>query len=103
MNELRISRHSNMVIGTKQIFKREKIEAEEEEAWWVTISKRKKIILIINREELGSCGFQDKLHSKYLFWIIYTKNMLNLWFILIMSRSYSFNSVLVLSKKKIGV
>ena len=44
MNELRISRHSNMVIGTKQIFKREKIEEEEEEeeeAWWVTISRRK--------------------------------------------------------------
>ena len=44
MNELRISGHSNMVIGTKQIFKREKIEEEEEEeeeAWWVTISRRK--------------------------------------------------------------
>ena len=40
MNELRISGHSNMVIGTKQIFKREKIE-EEEEAWWVTVSRRK--------------------------------------------------------------
>ena len=26
MNELRISGHSNMVIGTKQIFKREKID-----------------------------------------------------------------------------
>ena len=43
MNELRISGHSNMVIGTKQIFKREKIEEEEEEeAWWVTVSRRKK-------------------------------------------------------------
>ena len=44
MNELRISGHSNMVIGTKQIFKREKIEEEEEEeeeAWWVTVSRRK--------------------------------------------------------------
>ena len=43
MNELRISGHSNMVIGTKQIFKREKIEEEEEEeeAWQVTISRRK--------------------------------------------------------------
>ena len=45
MNKLRISRHSNMVIGTKQIFKREKIEEEEEEeeeeAWQVTISRRK--------------------------------------------------------------
>ena len=40
MNKLRISRHSNMVIGTKQIFKREKIE-EEEEAWRVTVSRRK--------------------------------------------------------------
>ena len=40
MNELRISGHSNMVIGTKQIFKREKIE-EEEEAWQVTVSRRK--------------------------------------------------------------
>ena len=42
MNELRISGHSNMVIGTKQIFKREKIEEEEEEeAWCVTVSRRK--------------------------------------------------------------
>ena len=40
MNELRISGHSNMVIGTKQIFKREKIE-EEEEAWRVTVSRTK--------------------------------------------------------------
>ena len=41
MNELRISGHSNMVIGAKQIFKREKIEEEEEEAWRVTVSRRK--------------------------------------------------------------
>ena len=54
MNELRISGHSDMVIGTKQIFKREKIE---EEALRVTISRRKKI----NREELGSCGFSKLL------------------------------------------
>ena len=56
MNELRISGHSDMVIGTKQIFKREKIE---EEALRVTVSRRKKI-----NKELGSCGF-SKL---FFFW-----------------------------------
>ena len=30
---------------------------------WVTFSRRKNK----NREELGGCGFQDKLHSKYFY------------------------------------
>ena len=63
-----------MVIGTKQIFKREKIEEEEEEeeeAWQVTISRRKNKIKNKQRRtgELWVSGqvtlkifFLDNLH-----------------------------------------
>ena len=47
-------------MGTKQLSKREKIEYEEE-ARWVTISRRKNNIKK-NRKEFGGCG-QDKIHS----------------------------------------
>ena len=64
MNELRISRHSNMVIGTKQIFKREKIEEEEEEAWRVTVSRREKKKI---EKNWGVVGFRTSYTQNIFF------------------------------------
>ena len=64
MNELRISGHSNVVIGTKQIFRREKIEEEEEEAWRVTVSRREKKKI---EKNWGVVGFRTSYTQNIFF------------------------------------
>ena len=64
MNELRISGHSNVVIGTNQIFRREKIEEEEEEAWRVTVSRREKKKI---EKNWGVVGFRTSYNQNIFF------------------------------------
>ena len=59
MKELRISKQSNMVIGTKQIFKRKKNRIRRRGRSCISRRKNKNK----NREELGDCGFQGRKHG----------------------------------------